>query len=139
MFRNRIAKAAAGVLAAAVLLAGCGGIDKTATLVTINGGEDTITLGYGNFAARTAQAQYDLVYRMFYGDSYWSQAVGEGTMETMVKEDVLTAIEDQYLLRQHAADYGVSLNEEQTDAIDSAVAEFLADNTKEGLAQLGAT
>ena len=78
-------------------------------------------------------------YAPLLGDSYWSQAVGEGTMETMVKEDVLTAIEDQYLLRQHAADYGVSLNEEQTDAIDSAVAEFIADNTKEGLAQLGAT
>ena len=49
----------AGIVAvsAAVLFTGCGKINGDATLVTINNAEgvkDTISLGYGNFAAATA-------------------------------------------------------------------------------------
>ncbi len=137
--KRNITRLCALLLSAGLALAGCGGIDKTAALVNVDGGSDTITLGYGNFVARTTQAQYDVLYRMYYGDTYWSQAIGEGTMESSVKDDVLAQLQEEYLTRLHASEVGVSMNDEQTDAIDQAVAEFMADNTKEGLAQLGAT
>ncbi len=134
-----VTRLAAVLLSAGLLLSGCGGIDKTATLVNIDGGSETISLGYANFVARTTQAQYDVLYRLYYGDTYWSQTMGEGTMESSVKTDVLDMIEEEYLTRTHASEVGVTMNEEQTDAIEQAVAEFMADNTKEGLEQLGAT
>ena len=48
-----------GVLAASMLV-GCGGIDKNATVATLDGQE--IKLGVANFAARLQQASYDDFY-----------------------------------------------------------------------------
>ena len=53
-----------GVMAASIL-AGCGGIDKNATVATLDGQE--IKLGVANFAARLQQAQYDDFYTAYFG------------------------------------------------------------------------
>ncbi len=127
-------------IAGATLLSGCGSIDKSATLVNINDGEDTITLGYGNFVARLMQAEYDSVYRSYYGDTYWSTEMESGnTLEDSVKEQILEMIEEQYVLKQHAADYDVSIDDDAAADIDAAVEEFMSENDEDGIEQLGAT
>ena len=109
-------------LTAAVLFTGCGGIKPDATLVTINtgdGSKDTITLGYGNFSARYQQALYDQFLLAYYGEGMWSQDMyGTGTtMQDETKQSVMDRIEDQYVAKLHASDYGVALSDEQNKAV----------------------
>ncbi len=131
---------AVGIAGATLLTTGCSSIDSNATLVNINDGEDTITLGYGNFVARLMQAEYDSVYRSYYGDTYWSTEMDSGnTLEDSVKEQILEMIEEQYVLRQHAEDYGVSIDDDAAADIAAAVEEFMSENSEEGIEQLGAT
>lgn len=134
-------KTAALFLAAGMAaLAGCGQIDRDATAVTINGGEDTISLGYVNFVAKYTQASYDLGYGSYLGTDMWEQDFyGTGnTMEEDVKSDLMDSLEEEYLLKAHAGDYGISLTEEETAAIEEAADQFMKDNTEDAVDQLGA-
>ena len=137
-------KKLAAVLLTAVLaagtFAGCG-IDPDAVAVTIGGGEDTLSLGYVNFVAKYTQAAYDLTYRSYMGDDMWSQDLnGTGnTFEEDVKSDVMDSLQEEYLLMQHAGDYGIELTEEETAAIQEAADQFMADNDEDAMDQMGAT
>lgn len=131
-------------LAAATLFTGCGSLNPDAILVTINTGDgtkDTISLGYGNFVARYQQSMYDQYLLSYYGESMWTTDMsGTGsTFEDDTKESVLEEMEEQYLAKIHAADYEITLSEEQNTAIAEAAAKFIADNSKETLEELGAT
>lgn len=143
MNNGKIKSVGLAALSAAVLFTGCGQIDKNATLVTIKNGDatDTISLGYGNFAARYQQSMYDQYLLSYYGEGMWSSDMtGSGTtMQDETKSSVLDDMEEQYLAKAHAADYGVSLSEDQNKAIDDAVAKFLTDNSEESLEEMGAT
>lgn len=137
-------KIAAAALAAALTLgmfSGCGQIDADAAAVTVAGGEDTVTLGYANFVAKYTQAVYETTYGSSLGEDMWSRDLyGEGnTFEEDVKSDVMGSLQEQYLLVNHASDYGVELTEEDTAAIETAAEQFLSDNTQEALDQMGAT
>lgn len=137
-------KFAAGVLsltlAAGMTLTGCGGVNKDATLVNINSGQDKISLGLYNFAAKYQQSLYDIYYAAYFGDDMWNQDMGSsGTMEDSVKNDVLENLETYYLLKAHAADYGVEMTDSDAKAIAEAAAKVISDNTKKGISQLGAT
>lgn len=127
-----------GVLAAS-MLAGCGGINKDATVATLDGQE--IKLGVANFAARLQQAEADDFYRAYFGDGVWnSDLYGSGTtMADSVKESVIGSVENLYVLQNHMADYAVSLSDEETASIADTAAEFIAANDKKALDALGAT
>ena len=53
------------------------------------------------------------------------------TYEESVKDSLMENLENMYLISQHAADYEVSLTEEEEDAIAEAAAQFDEDNTDE--------
>ena len=133
----------AAVLAGTLLLSGCGGINKDATLVTIKDGDatSTISLGYGNFAARYTQALYDVYYGSYMGEDMWTQDMsGSGvTMQEETKDTVVDDLEEWYLAAAHADEYNVSLSDEDKASIDEAAAAFMSSNSEEAIEQIGAT
>lgn len=128
----------AAVMGASVLT-GCGSIDKEAKGATLNGEE--ISLGFMNFMARYQQAVYDGYYSSMFGTDFWSQDLyGSGSdMETTVKQQVVDSIEVLYLLEDHMADYNVEITEEELSAMDEAAEQFMSDNSKTAIEQVGAT
>lgn len=125
--------AMAGVFGVSCMTGCSGSIDTEAVVVTV-GGED-ITLGVANFYARMQQGQYETYYASMMGttpEEMWTQEYTEGTtLEQETKDGVLEMLEDLYVISQHAADYDVSLTEDETDAIADAAAKFEEDNTDE--------
>lgn len=124
---------AAGVLAATAVTGCSGSINTDAVVATV--GDDEISLGVANFYARMMQGQYETYYASMMGttgDAMWTQEAGEDqTYEESVKDGLLENLENMYLISQHAADYEVSLTEEEEDAIAEAAAQFDEDNTDE--------
>ena len=128
----------AGLLAAGTL-AGCSGSINTDAVVATVGNED-ITLGVANFYARMTQGQYETYYAGMMGmtgEDMWAQEVEEGkTYEQAVKESIMTELENLYIIAQHAADYEVSLTEDEQGAIREAATQFderNSDETKEAV------
>ena len=134
-------KAAAGVTAAAlalsILMTGCGANPKAA-LIKIDTG-DIIEYGYANFVAKYYQAQYDINYKPYYGSEMWNTDVQQnGTnLEENVKEQVISQIEEQWVIRQHASDYSVTLSDDDNAKIEEYSQQFLDANTENGLSKLG--
>ena len=134
----RFGKRAAVLVMAGVFgvscMTGCSGSIDTEAVVATVGGED-ITLGVANFYARMQQGQYETYYASMMGttpEEMWTQEYTEGTtLEQETKDGVLEMLEDLYVISQHAADYEVSLTEDETDAIADAAAKFEEDNTDE--------
>lgn len=143
MKKTYVKSACIAALSAAVLFTGCGKIDPNETLVTIKNGDktDTISLGLGNFAARYQQSMYDQYLLSYYGESMWKQDMsGSGsTLQDETKDGVMDELEEQYLAKSHAADYNISLTDEQKKAIEDAAKKFISDNEKESLEEMGAT
>ena len=128
----------AGVLLGAVLFSGCG-INKNATLVNIDKGKETISLGYGNFYARFTQSMYDGMYAGYMGDEMWSQTQGDETMEELVKGNILTSMEEGYVLQKHADEYDVKLSDKEKKAVTKAAKKFIKNNDEKTLKEMGAT
>lgn len=133
-FRKKlIIMTAAGALAVSSL-AGCSrSMDNDAVVAEV--GKDKITLGVANFYARMHQAQYETYYAGMMGmtgEDMWKQEVEDGkTYEDGMKESLLEALENMYLLNQHAADYDIELTDDDKKAIDKAANLFVEDNTLE--------
>lgn len=126
-------------MAGSVLFTGCG-ISKSATVVTIDDGKDTISLGYANFVARYTQSMYDGIYVAYFGEDYWTQEVEEGkTYEASVKEGVMDNLENAYVLRKHAKDYDVKITDDEKKQITEAAKAFLKANSKSTRQELTAT
>lgn len=129
----------AGAVALSVALTGCGSsIDENVVGATLNGEE--ISLGFMNFVAKYQQAISDLSYLSMFGPKMWSTEITEGvTMEDSTKDSVLTLIEVAYLLEDHMGDYGVEITQEDTEAIEAAAKQFMADNSSKAIRQMGAS
>lgn len=127
-----------GVMAVSVLT-GCGGVNKEATVATLDG--EAVSLGVANFAARLQQASYDDFYVAYFGEEVWtSDMSGDGTtMQDNLKEGVMTAMQTMYTLQKHMGDYGVEITDEEKSSIADAASQFIASNEKDALAALGAT
>ena len=127
-----------GVLAASVLT-GCGGINKDATVATLNG--TPVTLGIANFAARLQQASYDDFYVAYFGENAWSSDLyGNGTtLESTTKDSVIESIQDMYTLQLHMDEYNVSLSEDEKTKIAETATEFMKANDDKAIKALGAT
>lgn len=124
---------AAGMLAA-VSVTGCSGsIDTDAVVATV--GDEEITLGVANFYARMMQGQYETYYASMMGttaEEMWAQDAGDDmTYEESMKDSIMENLENLYIISQHAADYEVTLSEDEQKAIEDAAAQFSEDNTDE--------
>ena len=134
--RKRAAMAAAAAALAATTITGCSGsLDTEAVVMTV--GDEEVTLGVANFYARMTQAQYETYYLSMMSsngmtmtaEDMWNQEYEGETTEQTTKDGLLESLQNMYLISQHAEEYGVSLTEEEQDAISEAVAQFDEDNT----------
>ena len=127
-----VAAAAAGTLAAALLM-GCGSsVDDSEVVGTV--GESEITFGVANFYLRMVQSRYEAYYTNLTGDTpaeFWLQQWDGGTYQESIKKNLVEKLEDLYLIRQHAQEYDVALTEEEEKAIAKAAADFEEDNSLE--------
>lgn len=120
-------------------LTGCG-INKNATAASFSDGT-TVTMEVTNFVIRYQQVIADSFYRQIFGDEVWTKDVsGNGsTMEDTVKSSVMDSLHEMYTLKNHMADYDVSLTDEENTAIADAADAFLAENDSDALDEIGAT
>ncbi|MCI9154095.1 peptidyl-prolyl cis-trans isomerase [Lachnospiraceae bacterium] len=127
-----VAAAAAGTLAAALLM-GCGSsVDDNEVVGTV--GESEISFGVANFYLRMVQSRYEAYYTTLTGDTpaeFWLQDWDGGTYQESIKKNLVEKLEDLYLIRQHAQEYDVALTEEEEKAIAKAAADFEEDNSLE--------
>lgn len=139
--------AACGILAAALAagtLSGCSKtIDGTKTVATV--GDEKVTLGLASYMVRDQQAQTVSYYNMLmsqYGVSgsasnVWDQKGDDGkTVGESSKDGVMKTINQLYVLKAHAADYDVTITEDEEKAIKEAAAEFIKDNDEKILKKL---
>ncbi|MEE1195488.1 MAG: hypothetical protein UHS54_01180 [Lachnospiraceae bacterium] len=131
----------AGVTAmTAASLAGCGEkLDGTATVAVCN--EEEINLGVVNLYTRYQQAQMYDFYVEYFGmtelfDTVADEETGETYGDTM-KNDMMDAIKEMYVIKQHAADLGVEISEEARAAIDEAAERFMDENDASDLKKMG--
>lgn len=139
--RKLSTKLACGMLATALgasALAGCGSLDGTQTVATVDGEE--VTLGLASYMLRTDQAEMEGYYRMLAqnygmdGGEYWNTETEDGkTYGEDVKDNVMSTIKELYVMRAHAEEYGVSITEEEQTAIDEAAQTFMESNDQETL------
>ena len=136
---KRITTLLLSTMIAASLFAGCGGVNKDKTVATLNG--EPVKLGIANFTVRLQQANADDFYKQLFGDTVWtSDTYGTGmTTEDSFKEDAIASVQEMYTLQLHMEDYGVSLSDEEKDAIAKAAETFMSDNKKDAIEALGAT
>lgn len=142
---NKAAKKLTGILLAGALgtasLAGCSSaVDGTQPLLT--SGEDTVTVGTGNLMLRMNQATMLSYYSMMGGstEGIWSQDAGDGeTYGDNTKANVLEELENMLVQKQHAADYDVTVSQEEQDKITEAAQAFMDANTEETLQALSVT
>lgn len=136
--RNILVAAMTLTLAGATLLSGCG-LNADATLVHINKGEDSISLGYGNFVARYTQSLYDATYLQYMGTAMWTKEEDGTTLEDNVKKNVMKSMKEDYLLEQHASDYDVTLSDDEKKSIKKAAKAFIKNNSEDTLDAMTAT
>lgn len=119
--------------------AGCGDkIDDGATAVTLDDKE--ISMGVANFMAQYQAVQYDSYLMGYYGENMWTSDSGDGTtMTESVKNEIMDQLQEFYLMDAHAADYDVTLSDEEMNEINAAADQFLADNSKDAIKTMGAT
>lgn len=139
--------AAAGLTAAmgVSMLAGCGNkdakIDGTKTAVTIN--DEAVSLGAVSFQARFQQAYMYQMYSQYFGTTQiFDQVMDESTEKTygdQIKESVLENIEELVLIKQHAADYDVALDDEKKAEIEKIAQAYIDENDEKVRAQIGAS
>ena len=103
-------------------------LDGSKTVATV--GEKEMTLGEANFLLRLQQVQSETYYKSMLGDNLYEMDIyGNGTTfgQTM-KDDVMTQLQEYYILEEKAAEYGIELAEEEKAAITAAAAAFLEEN-----------
>lgn len=138
MRKRLIALLLSGMLAVS-MFAGCGSeMDKTAVVAT--DGTTEITLGLANFATRLTQARYDDFYVAYFGESVWdTDMYGYGTTnEDDLKANVMQSLYGMYAMKNHMADYGVGITEEDVAQISAAAEKFISANSEEAIKALGA-
>lgn len=81
------------------------------------------------------QGQYETYYAGMMGttaEELWTQDAGDDkTYEESVKDSVMEAVENMYLISQHSGEYEVVLTEDEKEAIQKAAEQFDKDNKDE--------
>ena len=123
-------------------LAGCGSkgskIDGSKTLLTVNG--EDVRLGVGSLYAKYQQASIYQIYSMYFGTtSIFDNEHDDGhTYGEEIKESVISDLEKMVTIKQHAEEYGVSLTDEETAAIETAAQAYMDGNDEETRGKIGA-
>ena len=146
-FRHKITTAALCFVLAAVLCAGCGKkeIDGSAVVSTVNGEE--IPLGMVSFYSRYQQATIYSLYMTSFGMTDFFDGVieDEGSEEfgltygESLRKTALQEIENLYLIRSHAGEYGVSLTDEEKASIEEAAQSYIDSNEEAVKEKIGAS
>lgn len=139
-------KIACGILASAILagsFSGCGKLDGTQTVATVDG--EKVTLGLANYIVRDQQAQMESYYQMM-AQSYgmdmstmqiWDEKTEDGkTIGESTKDDAMQTIHTLYAMKSHADEYDVTISEEEKSKIDEAAKSFMEANSAETLEKL---
>lgn len=139
-------KIACGILASAILagsFSGCGKLDGTQTVATVDG--EKVTLGLANYIVRDQQAQMESYYQMM-AQSYgmdmstmqiWDEKTEDGkTIGESTKDDAMETIHTLYAMKSHADEYDVTISEEEKNKIDEAAKSFMEANSAETLEKL---
>lgn len=135
------ALAAAGLCVSMALgLVGCGSKPVDGSQIAATVGEKEMTLGEANFLLRYQQVQTESYYKSMLGDGiYEMDLYGTGsTYGEDFKSDVMTQMQEYYVIEEKAADYGVSLSDGDKEAITEAAEAFLEANDSETLEQMSA-
>lgn len=127
-------------VALALSMTGCGDkvLDGSQTVATV--GEKTMTLGEANFLLRYQQVQVETYYESMLGEGIYDMDLyGDGTtLGENMKNDIMTQMQEYYILEEKAADYGVELTEDDKAAITEAAEGFLEANEEDVQAQMTA-
>lgn len=139
-------KVACGLMVSAVLagsMSGCGKLDGTQTVATVDG--EKVTLGLANYMLRDQQAQMMAYYQMMsqsYGMDFSSMAIwdeeGEDgkTYGESAKDDIMESIQMLYAMKSHAEDYDVTVSEDEKAKMEEAAQAFMEANSEEALEKL---
>ncbi len=124
----------------AIGMTGCAGKPLDGSQVVATVGEKEMTLGEANFLLRYQQVQLESYYESLLGEGiYEMDLYGDGsTYGENFKSDVMAQMQEYYILEAKAADYGVTLSEEDTAAITAAAEKFVEDNKKDTVEQMTA-
>lgn len=108
---------------AVVSMTGCASFENADTVATVGG--DKIPAGVANFYARYQQGMIETNLGSMLGDNMWTQEVSGGkTYEDNVKDSVMDALQQMYILEDHMAEYEVVLTDEEKSAIQEAAKKF---------------
>ena len=117
-FIKKMAAAAACVLVAGSLLAGCASGSGEASAydpqaVCARYGDTEISAAEVSYYVRDAQSMYEMMYGSQSSD-LWNMQISEYvTLEDAVKESTLNEVHQTYILMDHADDVGVALTDDQ--------------------------
>lgn len=140
-FKKISALILAGAIMGSVMFTGCGAatLDPKAVVATVNGKE--ISAGLANLMAQYTAVNYDSYYRAYFGDDMWNRKMDEegNTLADSMKTGTLNQLKELYLLKEHMADYGVELTDEDMKAIETAAEKFMKDNSASAIKAMGAT
>ena len=83
----------------------------------------------------TIQNQYEEVY----GNEFWDKTAGDETLEDKIKENVLAKVAQIKVMQLMARDYGITLDEEETAAVNEAAESYFAGLNDKEIELTGAT
>lgn len=114
-------------------LSACGKVDGTATAFTVN--DETLSIGTANFWLRYQQAQtysmmanYGLSTEDLWESDYTSTSSDDRNYGETYRDGLAEDIEKYMLVRQHAAEYKVTIPEDVQSAIDTASKAAMEEN-----------
>ena len=141
MLKRKMAGVLAALLVMMTALTGCAKtevLDGSAEALRVDG--VSVPLGEVNFYLRYQQIQMHGMYAAFFGDDFLNQdLIGTGRpYGDSVRDSVIEAFNEFYIIEKHAEELGVSLTDEERKAAADAAKEFVEDNDKKTLAAMTA-
>ncbi len=149
--RKRIIALAAVAAMGMTSFVGCGSVDDSEIVATV--GDSKITAGMANFYARYQQPAFEEYYvsyqdyqqQQIYGSVMyetvmdWSVEQEEGvTLEDTYKDDVMTSLQNLYIMEDHMKDYDVELTKDELKAIEKAAKAFIKANPDDAVEKISA-
>ena len=149
--RKRIIALAAVAAMVMTTFVGCGSVDNSEIVAKV--GDSKITAGMANFYARYQQPSFEEYYvsyqdyqqQQIYGSVMyetvmdWSVEQEEGvTLEDTYKDDVMTSLQNLYIMEDHMKDYDVELTKDELSAIEKAAKKFMKANSDDAKEKISA-
>lgn len=138
LLKKVVALTAVAAMAMTALI-GCGAksVDNNEVVAVVNDTE--ITAGVANFYIRYQQSAIETAYASMLGSDMWSLQLSEESDETYeesTKANIITDLQEMYVLEQHMADYNVTMSDDEMAAIEAAAAAFVEENEADVLSKI---